>query len=162
MGIRNSFAEHYAAMSEDDIQRLSLDVKSLAPEARTALRLEMESRRLSAENVDWNAHPSSPPSPKTGTKSNTVFALFFRNFLIFIICDVVYIAVLVPLLSTVHGVDMEALGAGMSLASLNSSLLLAFLTTRFFAPKKLKTIWIIGLAVPLGEFLLFVLPRLFH
>ena len=55
----DTYAHHYASLSEDDLQRLTLDVKSLVPEARVALRREMERRHLQADRIDWTAQPIS-------------------------------------------------------------------------------------------------------
>jgi hypothetical protein len=45
-------AKNYAAMSIEDIERLALDAKSLTPEAKVILRLEMERRQLPTECLD--------------------------------------------------------------------------------------------------------------
>ena len=59
MNARDSFAERYAAMPEVELERLSLDVESLVPDAREALRQEMERRSLAVESVEWTAQPVS-------------------------------------------------------------------------------------------------------
>ena len=45
-------AKNYAAMPTEDIERLALDAKSLTPEARVVLRLEMVRRQLPTEPLD--------------------------------------------------------------------------------------------------------------
>lgn len=57
MSGHNSVADRFAATSESDLQRQALEVKSLTPVAREALRLEMERRHLSAKSINWKAHP---------------------------------------------------------------------------------------------------------
>jgi hypothetical protein len=56
-GKMNSFVEHYASLPQEDLHRLSLDVQSLTPQAREALRQEMRRRQISTEAVDWTAQP---------------------------------------------------------------------------------------------------------
>jgi hypothetical protein len=56
------YVRHYSLSSDEDLSRLSLDVQSLVPEAREALRLEMERRSLPVEAIDWTAQPPAPPA----------------------------------------------------------------------------------------------------
>ena len=51
------YVRHYSLSSDEDLSRLSLDVQSLVPEAREALRLEMERRSLPVEAIDWTVQP---------------------------------------------------------------------------------------------------------
>jgi sterol desaturase/sphingolipid hydroxylase (fatty acid hydroxylase superfamily) len=48
----NDLAKNYASMPVEDIEQLALDAKSLTPEARATLRLEMERRQLSTQSLD--------------------------------------------------------------------------------------------------------------
>lgn len=48
----NDLAKNYASMTVEDIERLALDAKSLTPEAKVVLRLEMEKRQLPTESLD--------------------------------------------------------------------------------------------------------------
>ena len=57
MNTVESFAEHYASMPDDDLQRLSLEVATLVPNAREALRAELERRQFSVVDIDWTAQP---------------------------------------------------------------------------------------------------------
>jgi hypothetical protein len=66
MNARDSFAERYAAMPEFELERLSLDVESLVPQAREALRQEMERRSLVVESIDWAAQQPTPKMDKVG------------------------------------------------------------------------------------------------
>src|SRR5260370_37855147 len=59
MNARDSFAERYAAMHEVELERLSLDVESLVPDARAARRQEMEWRSLAVESLEWTPRPVS-------------------------------------------------------------------------------------------------------
>lgn len=64
MRTRESFSEHYASLPQVELDRICLDIKNLVPEARTALRLELERRHLSVKTIDWTAHPPRPkPRP---------------------------------------------------------------------------------------------------
>lgn len=54
----NSFAQHYALLADDDLIRVSADTASLLPQARQALRLELEYRGLPISGTDWNAQPA--------------------------------------------------------------------------------------------------------
>jgi hypothetical protein len=139
-------------MPIEDIERLALDVKSLTPEARSVLRLEMERRQLPTESLDWSAQPESQREQSSGASR-----LFFRNFGIFLLCDVLYIVVIGGILSNVNGIDAEKLGVAMTTVFLNISLLAAILTSIFFVPKKQKSIWIIGAFAPPCAFMLFLL-----
>lgn len=56
-------------MREDELRHLADEVKNLVPEAREALRAELERRHLSARSVDWNAHV---PRPKPRRKTDLV------------------------------------------------------------------------------------------
>ena len=44
-------------MSDNDLVRLSLDVQSLMPDARIALRTEMERRQFPVKSIDWASQP---------------------------------------------------------------------------------------------------------
>lgn len=148
----NDLASNYGSMPVEDIERLALDVKSLTPEARVALRLEMERRDLPTQTLDWTAQPDPPEK-----KSSGAFRLFLRNFGIFVVCDLLYIVVVGGILSNINGVDVEKLGAAMATFSLNLSLFAAILTSRFFVPKRLRTVWIIGASAPPCAFVLLLL-----
>jgi hypothetical protein len=150
----NDLAKNYATMPVQDIERLALDIKSLTPEARAVLRSEMQRRQLSTQALDWSPQPEQPKKQSGG-----VFRLFLRNFGIFFICDVLYILVIGGVLSQVNGVDAEKLGAAMTKAFLSLSLLAAILTSKFFVPKTLKSIWIISAFAPPCAFMLFLLFR---
>jgi VIT1/CCC1 family predicted Fe2+/Mn2+ transporter len=43
-------------MSDDELKRLSLDVSSLVPNARDALRQEMEQRQIQTATIHWDSH----------------------------------------------------------------------------------------------------------
>jgi len=141
-------------MPVEDIERLAQDIKSLTPEAKMALRSEMQQRQLPTQALDWTAQPEPQKE-----KSSGVFRVFLRNFGIFLIFDVLYIIVIGGILSAVNGIDAERLGAAMTTVLLNLSLLAAILTSKFFAPKTLRTIWIIGAFIPPCIFILFLLFR---
>ena len=47
----SDFVLHYQQMADDDLLRLSCDLESLVPEAQNALRLELERRHLTAQEV---------------------------------------------------------------------------------------------------------------
>jgi hypothetical protein len=64
MSARYSFAERFAAMSESDLQREASEVKDLIPEARAALRAEMDRRHLSVKKTNWNAQAGGPDTRK--------------------------------------------------------------------------------------------------
>jgi len=49
---RNRLAQHYAAMSDGELQELAREAESLTEEARAALTLEMSRRKLAAESAD--------------------------------------------------------------------------------------------------------------
>jgi len=61
-GSVEAYREHYAAMQEADLETVIADVGNLVPNARTALRDEMESRGLLVDGVDWAIQ--LPPEPK--------------------------------------------------------------------------------------------------
>jgi hypothetical protein len=148
----NAFAEHYASLPEEDISRLSLEMQSLTPEAQDALRLEMERRQIPAVIVQQKSQAAVP----VVEKSSGALRRFGRNFFIFIACDAVYFVIVALLVARVQGVDIEQVSASMTKMFLNLSLLLALVTSKFFVPKRLKTVWFIGAATPLVA-LLFVM-----
>jgi hypothetical protein len=112
----------------------------------------MERRQLPTEALDWAAQPEPLKEESLGA-----FRLFLRNFGIFFACDVLYIVVIGSILSNVHSIDAGKLGGAMTKAFLNLSLLAAIITSKFFVPKKLKTVWIIGAFAPPCAFMLFLL-----
>jgi hypothetical protein len=156
MNTFDSFAEHYSSLPDDDLQRISLDVQSLVPQAREALRTEFERRHLQAETIDWAAQ-SIPEKPE---KSDGTVQRFFRNLLIFFVCGLVDCMVIATLLSIVPRIDMEQVGEGMADFVLGNSILLSFVTARYLIPKRIKIVWVIGIVEPPCVFLLFGVLRL--
>jgi hypothetical protein len=140
--------ERYAAMSDDHLQRLALDVKSLLPEAREALRSEMERRHLPmGASIDWSAQcADGKPAPEKTQTSSGGFRRFARNFLIFAGCNSVYLLIIGGLTSTVHGIDIEVFAASLTKALLELSVALALITA--WRQLKLRTLLIIGVLVP--------------
>ena len=61
------FAGRYASMRDDELYGLAGNVKYLVPEAKGALRLEMERRKLSVKSINWAAHASIPKPRKVPT-----------------------------------------------------------------------------------------------
>jgi len=59
-----SYARYYSSLTDEDLGRLSQDVQSLVPDARTALKAEMERRQLSIPSVEWSALPVAATEPK--------------------------------------------------------------------------------------------------
>jgi hypothetical protein len=61
-------------MPDEDIERLALDVKSLTPEAKEALRIEMDRRQLQTSSIDWAARPAPQRSDwkETGRRARDV------------------------------------------------------------------------------------------
>ena len=51
-------------MSESDLQREAAEVTNLIPEARAALRAEMERRHLSVKKTNWKAQVGGPDTRK--------------------------------------------------------------------------------------------------
>jgi hypothetical protein len=153
-----NYANHYAAMSDDDLVRLSLDVQSLVPQARTALKVEMERRQVAVDSVDWSAQPSAaaPESKET----SGAFLRFLRNFLICVACAVVYLIIAAGLFSVVPGIDIERAAGSLTTALLKLSVVLAILTT--WRRLRLKTVWIVGLAGPAALVLLLLFIGLFR
>ncbi len=68
-----TFAEHYASLHDDDLYRLCTDTGSLLPEARQALKLELEHRGLPISAIDWNAQPI----PKTESRKAVILRRAF-------------------------------------------------------------------------------------
>ena len=144
----NAFAERFAGMSEDDLQRGAAGVANLVPEARTALRLEMERRDLPTDGIDWTEQPQ--PAPDEPPKSSGSFRRFAKHLGIYIACDLVYIVVL--------GFGMAAAGMGdrytepfltlMIDSYWKAAIALAVVTSKWIIPKKIKTVWIIGAIGP--------------
>ena len=60
------YTQLYSLSPDEDLSRLSLEVESLVPEAREALRLEMERRSLPVEAIDWTAQPEQRPPIVSG------------------------------------------------------------------------------------------------
>ena len=133
-----SYAQHYSSLPDDELLRLSQDVQSLMPDARTALRAEMERRNLSVTSVEWTAQPSisNEAIPEKTRSSSVGFGRFIRNFLILVACDVVYLVIIGGLLSSVHGIDTEAVAAGLTKALLELSVALAVIIA--WRPLKLR------------------------
>jgi TPR repeat protein len=137
------------------IHRLALDVQSPTIDARDALRLETERRKIPTGSVGW----TSQPMPTKANKSGGAFLRFVRNFAVFFVFDALYIVAAGVLVSKAGGVDSENFAKGLTTALLNLSVLAAFLTSKIFVPKKISTVLFVGLALP--AFVLFVLV-LFH
>jgi hypothetical protein len=138
-----AYSKRYSGLSNEDIVRLTADVANLVPNARAALRLELQ-RRGMGDSVDWMAQPVTAPVVRK--ESSGMFRRLIRNFLIFIACDIPYLVVVGFLFSVVRGIDVWAATAALTKALLNCSAVLAMLATwRTF---RLKTIWIIGIAGP--------------
>lgn len=151
-------------MGDDDLARLSGDIASLVPNARDALRLEMQRRGLSVEGLDWDAQPL----PEKVEESGGGIRRFFRNFFIFLACDLVYLLLVVGVASEVPGLDFVLLVQGLTNAFLRFSLVLAVLTanpilipTRF-APQRIKTLWVVGAVAPLSAGLLLAVVVALH
>lgn len=53
----DGYAQHYSLRPDEDLSRLSLDMLSLVPEAREALRLEMERRGLTLRVIEVTEEP---------------------------------------------------------------------------------------------------------
>jgi hypothetical protein len=156
------FGEHYVAMRDDDLQRLSFDVGNLVPKAREALRSEMDRRHFPIAEVDWNAQPAQPPPPPAAAKTKKSDGVIVRNVVIFLVSNIVFFGVIATLLSLVKGVDMEKLGEGMTKFVLYNTLALTLIAPKFIVPRKLKTVWIIGIVEPVCVALLFGVFSLFR
>jgi hypothetical protein len=63
----SDFASYYASLPEDDLLRITADVANLLPEARKALKAEVEKRNLALATVEWSALP--PASQSTSSYS---------------------------------------------------------------------------------------------
>ncbi|HTV06749.1 MAG TPA: hypothetical protein VME86_15380 [Acidobacteriaceae bacterium] len=141
------YTKHYSSLADEDLGRLSQDVQSLTPDARMALKAEMERRQLSAESIDWTAQPTTATAAEPVSGSSGGFRRFLRNFLIFAACDVAYVLIVGGVASMVNGIDIEALATSLTTTLLKLSVALALITT--WRPSlKPKTIWIIGAAGP--------------
>lgn len=165
-GSTDAYGSYYSAKSDDDLLRLAADIASLVPNAREALRMEMERRRLSVEGLDWSAQPNiaQPDLADSGGK----FRRILRNFLIFLACDAVYFLLIVGVASIMPGVDFVSLSAGLTETFLRLSLLLAVLTAfpvlipKRLVPREYKTLWIVGIVAPPGAALLLLVVVLLH
>jgi hypothetical protein len=157
-----NFGQRYVSMSDDDLRRLSLDVGNLVPKAREALRAEMERRHFPIAEIDWSAQPAQPPPPPAAAKGKKSDGVIVRNFVIFLVSNIVFCAVIATLLSLVKGVDMEKLGEGMAKFVLYNTLGLTVITAKFIVPKRLRTLWIIGIVEPVCAFLLLSVFGLFR
>ena len=149
----SSYAKHYASLSNEDLQRLVLDLRSLVPDARDALRMELEKRQISAETLDWTTQPLLPEAKG----SSAVLLRFLRNFAIFVVFDVLYIVGAGVLLSSAGALDSERFARTLIITLLNLSVLTAFLTSKVFVPERLRTVLFIGLALPAGVIFALVL-----
>ncbi len=138
-----SYARYYSSLTDEDLGRLSQDVQSLVPDARTALKAEMERRQLSIASVEWSAQPAATEPRKTFGEG---FWRFLRNFLIFAGCDAAYVLIVGTLALMVKGIDFEAVIRTLTTALLKFSVALGLITSwRNF---KIKTLWIIGIVAP--------------
>lgn len=50
---REDYAHQYSSLTDEELRRLSEDLVSLLPTARSALRAEMERRHLPSDGIDW-------------------------------------------------------------------------------------------------------------
>jgi len=103
----------------------------------------MELRHLPVESVDWEAQPTPG---KAGDFSETL-GRFFRNLLIFVACNIVE-AILIALLPNKNGIDIGNRVEILTTSLSKISFFLAILTSKFIVPKKLTTVWIVGILVP--------------
>jgi hypothetical protein len=164
MNDRDSFAERYAAMPEVELERLSLDVESLVPEAREALRLELERRNIPAESIDWTAQPVIQAAPADGSG----FRRFTRNLGIFAACDLGYLIAAILVVANVNGVDSKAFAGSLTDSLLHLSFGLAVVTAnpilipKRFVPQTTKTLFIVGAASPPIAFLPIGIVGHFH
>jgi hypothetical protein len=152
-----AFADHYAGLPDEDLQRLSLDVQSLLPEARQALHAEMERRHIAAASINWQP----PPAPEAGDQPATRDEeramdkrALTRNLILFygfeILCLVMF-GVLLP------GADQ--IGAGSLVYyifkwGLLLILILGSAISRFPVPQRMKILLILGVCVPVALFIL--------
>jgi hypothetical protein len=130
----------------------------------------MERRNVSVAGIDWAAQPrdESASGLASSTESSGAFGRFFRNFLIFLVCDIPYGAIVIGVASRVPNVDFELLGYGLTGAFLRFSVVLALLTAKpIFMPDRLtptrvRTLWIIGFVAPPVACLILLLVIVFH
>lgn len=148
------YGQHYAEASDEDLMRLASQVWSLVPEARQELRMEMERRKLPIGAIDWEAQP-----PKHVAKSGTGRRIL-RNLALFIVCSLIWLAVISVLASQVRGLDTKEFGGSMADVFLRASLALAVITG--WRPLKRKTLLAIAMLWPIVAIPLFLLISLIH
>ena len=158
-----SFASNYRSMTDDDLRRVALDIRNIVPQAREALRLEFRRRDLFSDDIDWEAQPSlSSVSNKpelralTGKrrKSNGLFSIFFRNFLICVVCNGLLCAGATTILFRTVTMDWEKLGEAIARFVLYGSVFLGFVTAKFISPARYGRVWLIAMVAPAGVILL--------
>jgi hypothetical protein len=159
------YAKRPSLSSDQDLSRLSADVESLVPEAREALRLELERRNIPVESIDWTAQPVIQAAPSDGAAG---FGRFVRNLVIFAACDLGYIVVAGVIVAKVNGTDVEKFTASLTDFLIHLSFGLAIVTAnpilipRRFVPQTTKTLFIVGAAAPPIAFLLIITLWLLH
>jgi TPR repeat protein len=146
------YCKHYFKMPDDDLIRLAADVANLVPEAREALRIELMSRKIPCEDIDWTVQRA----PQKQEKSGGIFRRFLRNIGIFAVCWLAGMAILFPIVSYSEILSPEAFASLMVDVYVRLALLFALLFAIISFPKRVRTLWIIGAVGPLVGLLIFL------
>ncbi len=158
-----AFADYYARMPDEDLQRLALDVQSLVPDARDALRSEMERRQIADASIDWQPQPVLEEIPDPHARSRALEEIpdpvaqsraLTRNLTIFFIVECAVFAGLVFLLPTRDTYGAGSLAYFIFKVGLFLTIVLGDLVSRPSVPRQTKIISVLGVWVPLGLLML--------
>ena len=161
-----AFADYYARMPDEDLQRLALDVPSLVPEARSALRSEMERRQIADALIDWQPQPVLEEITEPRARSRALEEIpdpveqsraLARNLTIFFIVECAVFAGLVFLLPGRDSVGAGSLAYFIFKVGLFLTIVLGPLISRPSVPKQTRLISVLGVWVPFSLLILFVL-----
>jgi hypothetical protein len=163
-GPAESFGDYYVTLNDDELFHLAGDITSLLPNARLALRKEMEFRGLSTQEIDWTAMLVDPPPQASGG----TLRRFFHHLFVFAVCDIAYFVLVMFVATLREGVDVDKLTKSLIDLFAHLSFGLAVITSQAsLLPKSLlplndRRIWNVGVIAPPGAFLLILLVSFFN
>jgi hypothetical protein len=139
------FAETYARMRDEDIQRLALDPGSLLPEAREVLRTEMKRRQMQTSSMDspGQLFPQKSAQPQDQSR------IFRRQMVLFFVFEAFVIAFIAYTLPATDyfGVS-KMLEFDLKACTFLSTIMGGLIATRPL-PRKTKILMCLAICVPI-------------
>jgi len=146
------YADYYAGIRDEEIERLSLDVQSLVPEAREALRREMERRQIVDASMGGQAQAPREEVPDPRAQAE----IFARKLTIFFLGEVVALAIILYLVPARDTLGVEKVLEFILRAGILMTILLSWVVSKSSVPKRTKILSVLGVWVPIALVMLFV------